>query len=439
MALYKGDKLLAAGASGKSAYDAAIEGGYKGTEEEFYSFLATAEDKINDVNTSVSSAGFKIGDTLNTARTDVGDEWLLCNGELVKRNDYPELGEHYSNAFLEASTSGQVKMGKIKYYNGFWVGAGADNTSTKSSYILTADNPAKKIAVKKHADLREATDLTCYNGTWVVIGTSSSSPCIYTSTDPENTWELYTISDLTGVALKSIICLNGVWVIAATINNYPYIFTTTDLFGEWKVYQVSTDTKITLSGITYYNNTWIIFGNLSTGKYPYIFTATELDGSWSGFQLAETTTTLTGLIYYNNIWISIGYKGDYSYILTSTTLLENWTEKQISDEKVKIYGMNYYNGTLIAVGNNGHSSGGSGYIFESEDLGENWELKAKVSKAILYGVGCDDISFVAVGSRYTTSDSTYQTGIVTNSSFILPTISQDSTYTYIKAKEASDL
>ena len=44
MALYKGNKLLAASVPGKSAYEHALAGGYTGTEEEFNILLANIDD-----------------------------------------------------------------------------------------------------------------------------------------------------------------------------------------------------------------------------------------------------------------------------------------------------------------------------------------------------------------------------------------------------------
>lgn len=37
------------------------------------------------------SSGFEIGDILLTTRTDLGEDWLLCNGETISINDYPNL------------------------------------------------------------------------------------------------------------------------------------------------------------------------------------------------------------------------------------------------------------------------------------------------------------------------------------------------------------
>lgn len=38
---------------------------------------------------------YKVGDILTTARTDLGDKWLLCNGEAISRTKYPKLSELY--------------------------------------------------------------------------------------------------------------------------------------------------------------------------------------------------------------------------------------------------------------------------------------------------------------------------------------------------------
>lgn len=41
----------------------------------------------------VSENSYKVGDILTTARTDLGDDWLLCNGDVITQNTYPELSQ----------------------------------------------------------------------------------------------------------------------------------------------------------------------------------------------------------------------------------------------------------------------------------------------------------------------------------------------------------
>lgn len=38
---------------------------------------------------------YQIGDTIVTTRTNLGNKWLLCNGDTVNSNDYPELGQYF--------------------------------------------------------------------------------------------------------------------------------------------------------------------------------------------------------------------------------------------------------------------------------------------------------------------------------------------------------
>ncbi len=37
------------------------------------------------------ASGYQVGDTLTTWRTDLGEEWLLCNGDILRAEDYPDL------------------------------------------------------------------------------------------------------------------------------------------------------------------------------------------------------------------------------------------------------------------------------------------------------------------------------------------------------------
>ena len=46
---------------------------------------------------------FHIGDTLTTARTNLGDRWLLCNGTMVNSADYPVLSQFFSSVTFNYS------------------------------------------------------------------------------------------------------------------------------------------------------------------------------------------------------------------------------------------------------------------------------------------------------------------------------------------------
>lgn len=41
--------------------------------------------------TGMEEYGWKVGDIRSTTRNDLGEKWLLCNGETILENSYPEL------------------------------------------------------------------------------------------------------------------------------------------------------------------------------------------------------------------------------------------------------------------------------------------------------------------------------------------------------------
>lgn len=46
---------------------------------------------------------FHIGDTLTTARTNLGNRWLLCNGAMVNSADYPVLSQFFNSVTFNYS------------------------------------------------------------------------------------------------------------------------------------------------------------------------------------------------------------------------------------------------------------------------------------------------------------------------------------------------
>ena len=49
----------------------------------------TLDDALQHI--TKDGGGFQVGDTLTTARTNLGDKWLLCNGDILDSSKYPDL------------------------------------------------------------------------------------------------------------------------------------------------------------------------------------------------------------------------------------------------------------------------------------------------------------------------------------------------------------
>lgn len=80
---------------------------------------------------------FEVGDTLTTARSSPGAEWLLCNGEAVSREDYPELSllfpdrpdGRWQYPIVTGISNTSKHIRKIIYANGYYVGLAAERFS----------------------------------------------------------------------------------------------------------------------------------------------------------------------------------------------------------------------------------------------------------------------------------------------------------------------
>lgn len=58
-------------------------------------------NKISYLPEGNGDPSYKVGDILTTIRTDLGDEWLLCNGSIVEKSMYPLLGLLYQDSILK--------------------------------------------------------------------------------------------------------------------------------------------------------------------------------------------------------------------------------------------------------------------------------------------------------------------------------------------------
>ena len=130
---------------------------------------STLDDALQSV---VKDGGaFQVGDTLTTARTNLGDKWLLCNGGQITQTDYPAL----------------VGLLGAKLFN--WVSKGTSTTANINNVVnkttATGDLFLSKSDTKANnkyycyysTDLlswqslktsNSQFDIWCVNGTWII-------------------------------------------------------------------------------------------------------------------------------------------------------------------------------------------------------------------------------------------------------------------------------
>lgn len=71
----------------------------------------TLDDKVDEIVTG--GGAFQVGDTLTTARTNLGDKWLLCNGEIVTDTQQPELANVVEFKSLQLSFQSNATIANI--------------------------------------------------------------------------------------------------------------------------------------------------------------------------------------------------------------------------------------------------------------------------------------------------------------------------------------
>lgn len=100
--------------------------------------------------------GFKAGDIFNTARTDLGPDWILANGSAIDKNEYPQLAPLIpvkpSDGFTQGSVQSVNSMGTCKmiFGNGKWVRFYCDYASGDlcADYADSLDGPWTKKVIE---------------------------------------------------------------------------------------------------------------------------------------------------------------------------------------------------------------------------------------------------------------------------------------------------
>ena len=390
---------------------------------------AVPDDVLNKVCTKMHEYG-EIGDVMITTRKDLGYQWLLCNGESISPSEYPELAEFIRG--VSGQTIGSaVNLLKIAHYNGTWVAVGYDSSgSSDYPYIFATTDPTGTwTGVKISTTSAVINDIYCHNGTWVAVGADNSNPYpyIWTTTDPFGSWTQNRIAT-SYVRLYGIYCHNGTWVAVGYRNSsdYPYIYIATDPTGTWTEKSIGS-AACYLNSVTYQNGTWVASGSYSGNVY--IYTATDPTGTWTRTTLSLSVSfTQSKMICHNGVFVIAGRSGNYPCILTTSDLTGEWVEKQLSTGKIQLNDIAAYNGSYVAVGRTIGSN--TPYYFTADDPSGDWVEHSLPGTVGLYGVSYEEGTWVAVG--YDGSENPY---IFCDSYYLLPAISLDKAYAYIKALE----
>ena len=369
---------------------------------------------VDDAFNALHSKMHPVGDTLTTIRTDLGDKWLLCNGETVMVSDYPKLAEilasDLKSCFLDtedlwSGSSDDYAINCITYANGYWVVGGEYYDGTN-----------------KYARIAYTQSL---GSTWTI----------------KDVWGGATSSSATGnSAINCINYANGYWVVGGQYGKGGgRIAYATSPAGTWTMrgFGGGSSSYFPINCITYADGYWVMGWRYSDSVGNILY-ATSLDGTWTTKKLwDQSSSVLNCITYANGYWVVGGsYSASYWRIAYATSPDGTWTIKNI-DVPGHIKCITHSDGYWV-VGGWSNSSVYYASIAYATSLDGTWTRKDLWTNSTTYGYINDstyaDGRWVFVGPHF---DSTGGSGRITyaNGDGILPVITNDDCYTYIKAKE----
>lgn len=371
---------------------------------------------------------FEVGDTLTTVRTDLGDKWLLCNGEGVKVTDYPLLDDFsvsslapYWDAFIRTT---KTAINAVAQYNGTWVAIGNYN-----SIFVSTNGQVDTWTQYTPSTLSSliANGIACYNGTWVAVGENSTGQNGYigVTSDPTGTWTVQTTPD-TYNRLLSVACYNGTWVAVG-----HRIYTATDPTAEWtEVLEVPDGS---LKKVACHNGTWVAVGQDAYGD-AIVYTTTTPSGAWTANTIAEDVQ-LNGIAYHDGVWVAVGHDYGSPYrplVYTTTNPAGSWAGHEISTSDAYLQSVVHCGNKWVAVGYDHNDY--DAYIYTAVDADGEWDggYMENRSGDRLRDIASDGSVWVAVGNFDGSNSYPYY---MSNFKLNIPSISLGDTYTYIKAKE----
>lgn len=356
-------------------------GDSSGSYSNYYEDIEKVYEAIKNVRADDT---FSIGDILQTARTDLGPKWLLCNGSSVRREAYPKLAELISP--------------NPDFDKGWTINKNLPWASGSSSYL-------------------PVTNLKYVNGYYVAMGQnykSSNGHCygvIAYATDLKGSWTLKELWEDTGTnaCVYDVIYAGGYYVAVGKCGGAGRIAYATTIDGVWGTKDIWGSTTETdcegIRSICYDGSHFVVAGQRLDSAYDNaqaaIAYATSPSGSWtvkaiwvpitSKFSNASKRMMFYYVTYLNETYIACGAKVDevstgsststldeYGAIAYASSLTGSWTTKNICTD----YGnslsyaryIDYVNGQyMVTAVYYQESNKPSGQVYTATELDGSWK------------------------------------------------------------------
>jgi len=397
----------------------------------------------------------QIGDIKTTTSIGLSDNWLLCNGAPVFSSTYPDLYKMLAtpaNVLVQVSTTDTSPFLRV-------VTDGSSYLAITSSAVYVSSGLAQGFTKKTSSVFSGITfENACYaNGTWVVMGKSSTTYYAFTLsslTASPTKYTAFSVSDTT-YSVYDLKYAAGYYVavVATTGENGLHIYATNNLSGTWTSKTLNSGYRFgTYKPCLEYDSVaglWIVSGGYyrymsSNGIWngQYTATATTPTSTWTQRELKEENTTS------NEVFpcVCMARTGAYvvrvrqPYVKTSTAPTSTkYIEKfNASTFKWELLHTITLSGTPVATVYNSYDS--KIYICTAATLYKVALSAGTVESLVFEGsatmsdIVIAEASWLAVGKGSQTTSGTQTTAFAVNTAKRAPTISFDAVYSYIRAK-----
>lgn len=391
---------------------------------------------LNDALQSIKYGGatYQVGDVLITARTDLGDKWLLCNGALVSATEYTDLVPLLPNSIgspvvSTSSTTADVTFANIGKKGEIILGTDYKNAGS-IQYPFNTNPTFTSVSGFRARPSYSASDNNYYSGSFSSFdGTTASYPYLY------------------GSSLNSLV---------NSANSYPgYPCATFNIDGDiyivylWRksgckpeIYKVNADKTLTLVGTFSRTADWyslnmywvkmVKFNNVLTICFPlYDYTI----GAYFSQQSGSTFTAINCANYVDAFAVNgaIALSSQRVSVTTGTSSLmwskdlSTWTEVSSIPAATKMTVCATPNGFLCTVYDGTNTSVYQAATTDVDMWNKVTTIQDKIVETIVEG-STNRVYFVGVRGKIYTSSIT--------GNIVLPTYSPaDGLYAYIKAKK----
>lgn len=403
---------------------------------------------LNDALHTITKdgGGFQVGDTLTTARTNLGDKWLLCNGQQVTQAEYPELAALFDVKPLDWAKKGTVKLSSTSSVDIASIISIASDGSASSEtvgigYNTVASSSAESVystTFIKNFDSGSSLGTVAWknvefiNDNWFMYNFDESTQIVYSSKDnPTNTTNFASFA--AKVNIQSIVYSNGKYFVSTSgstnfrgvhiyngLNDSSPLFVSTPYFNVLSPYE---------DGVIMYKESPY---TSDSGNTPFIYVHSDSITEDITINMLSGSRRIIYITQFNGKYYMNGSDWIARYDTLTGTPVKIFTTPAITN----VLDMGTYtarrpvtNGEILVFSN--------GYYMDKSEQFHKWnnDVFSGVTKSIVgSNVSFDGTRFYwtkQTGDNSNTFDVYYSNS---SPSFVLPTISSDKTYTYIKAK-----